>query len=102
MIIFGRALQIRAICPDCDEPMGIHKSMGPYSSLGDYIETSDFACVVCDNDGCLSRGYMTTIEKKTGMVVFTEARYKPPQKGEDIDTWTRLWPKFQDKDGKEY
>jgi hypothetical protein len=35
----------------------------------------DFACVVCNTEDCISKNFMTTIEKKSGMVIYTDALY---------------------------
>lgn len=73
MITFGRQLRIVAMCPDCEKPMQIQRQ-SVHSSLNAGVE-SDFGCVICTTDGCISKGFPTTIEKKTGMVLYTDAMY---------------------------
>jgi hypothetical protein len=91
MIRYGNCLQIRAMCPDCSKPMDFYIS-STVSTLGAEPETGNLACVICNNDDCINRGFMTTIEKKTGMVVYTDARYKY------VDgTYRSVYPKYYEK-----
>lgn len=96
MIRLGISLQLKAICPDCDKPMDILRSMS-YSSIGAGVE-GDFACVSCHTEGCISRYFVSTIEKKSGMVIFTDARYMPPRG--DEQNWKPVYVKYVDADGK--
>jgi hypothetical protein len=73
VIRFGSSLPIVALCPDCKKPMTIVQQHA-YPSLGSGA-IGDFACVVCNTEDCISKNFMTTIEKKSGMVIYTDALY---------------------------
>ena len=92
MIRYGNCLQIKAICPGCDKPMTVWRAPH-HSTLGAEPDTGNLACVVCDTEDCINRGFMTTIEKKTGMVVYTEARYKYVN-----GTYRSIYPKYYEKE----
>lgn len=63
------------MCPDCDKPMSILGESQTYPSLAIDMD-SDFASVQCMQEGCMSKYFVTTIEKKTGMVIYTSAAYQ--------------------------
>jgi hypothetical protein len=64
----------------------------------------DFTCVRCITDTCINRGFISTVEKRTGMVISTNAMYRPPNaeeydKAKDekrIPEWTPQWPHYRD------
>lgn len=95
MIRMGSALQIKAICPDCLKPMDVFEQYA-HASLGKGV-ASDFACVMCYTDGCINRYFIVTIEKKSGMVMYTDAAYIPPQNMDD--TWKPIYVQRVDTDG---
>ena len=35
----------------------------------------DFSCVICQTKGCINKNFMNTVEKKSGMVIYTDALY---------------------------
>lgn len=79
MIYFGSSLEVTVMCPDCDKPM--QRMMRQYSrSLN--IE-GDFICVMCKTEDCINRYFTHTVEKKTGMVIYTNAAYSPPQNSDE-------------------
>ncbi len=73
MIYFGGQIPIMALCPDCMKPMSVF-SRTVHSSLNVGV-ASDFAAVICHTEGCISKEFMTTIEKKSGTVIYTDALY---------------------------
>lgn len=75
MIRYGARIQIMPICPDCQKPMTLLGDAQAYPSLFFEVD-SDFSTVQCMQEGCINRYFVTTIEKKSGMVLFTDARYK--------------------------
>lgn len=99
MINFGGSIQIVALCPDCEKAMSILTRMGRSPTLvnPDTIN-SDFACIVCQTEGCISRYFVTTIEKKSGMVIYTDAMYLPPRG--DEENWKPVYRPLVDADGK--
>lgn len=94
MINFGMSIKLSAMCPDCDRPMSVLRQNAHSTVGGDY---SEFACVVCNTEGCINRYFVTTIEKKSGMVVYTNARYIPDS-GED-GGWKPVYAQHVDAEG---
>ena len=95
MINFGMSIKLSAMCPDCDKPMSVLRQAHAFITVG--IDYSEFACVVCNTEDCMSRYFVTTIEKKSGMVVFTNARYIP-DRGED-GGWKPIYAQHVDAEG---
>jgi hypothetical protein len=73
VIEFGSKIRIAALCPDCLKPMN-ERWREAYQSL--YLkEPSEFASLVCDTEDCISRHFITVIEKRSGAVIYTNAEY---------------------------
>lgn len=98
MIHFGGSIQLVALCPDCEKPMSILTRIGRMPTLvnPDTIN-SDFVCVYCQTEDCINRGFVSTIEKKSGMVVYTDAMYLAPR-GEE-QNWKPIYRQFVDREG---
>jgi hypothetical protein len=90
MIYLGSSLEMAVICPDCEKPM---RRMWRQGATSLNIE-GDFRCVSCYTEGCINRYFTHTVEKKTGMVIFTDARYRPPRR--DETEWKPVYPKYED------
>jgi len=91
MIRFGSRIIIKAICPDCDKPMETLEQSA-YSGIA-HFESSDFASVSCNTEDCINRYFVTTIERKSGTVLFTDARYKSNY--ETANQWEPMYPVYK-------
>lgn len=100
MIYYGSSLQVAVICPDCDKPMKGGMRFEP-NSLN--IE-GDFTCVSCSTINCINNGFTSTVEKRTGMVISTNAMYRAPNEEEWAEAQeekrnvkcTPQWPHYRD------
>jgi hypothetical protein len=52
----------------------------------------DFRCVSCYTEGCINRYFTHTIEKKTGVVIYTDAMYK-----HENDAWKPIYRKYEER-----
>lgn len=80
MIRFGDRLPIVVLCPDCEKPMA-NQFAAAYKGIVPEVD-SNFTIVHCTTEICINRFFMTTIEKKTGVVIFTDARYRLTKESE--------------------
>jgi hypothetical protein len=53
-------------------------------------EMSDCASLVCDTEDCISRHFITVIEKRSGAVIYTNAEY-------DYDYERHEWKRHEHK-----
>ena len=90
MIVFGSRIPIVPICPDCEKPMFLstRASCKGISSQDD----SDLVSVYCETQDCINRGFISTIEKKTGVVIYTDAMYKY-----ENDAWKPIYRKYEER-----
>lgn len=90
MIRFGDRLPVVILCPDCEKPL-VMQHAAAYQGINPESD-SDFVSVHCSTENCINRYFMTTVEKKTGLVLFTDARYRPSYENAK---WIPLYPVYK-------
>lgn len=83
MIRPGSSVIHGVLCPDCGKSCSA-------LAYGTYIMS-----VVCNNSECQSTGALMLVEKESGLVLWTDARY-------DFSSGKRIYPAYYFEDGTPY